>query len=211
MSTGTYCISSASRSSPIIAYRGMTSISTISRSGSAVTSSSVYLDMSNSTIVNYPSIVADPVGIFWKASDLSKFEPSYAAALASKLNIAVSTTATSGTVPTQTAAPGTSSGIAEPTSSASPSPDLSTGAKAGIGVGAAVGALAIAAFVFFLVRWRKRRTTHLHGTPTHNTTAVEAPELVQYYNPVRQSDALSGTTYTEHIPKTPTSPMSPRQ
>ena len=201
-------------SSSVVAYRRVITTSTAITSGSPVVRSYWDYDAKvNSTTINYASLLVDPVGVFWKASDLPIFEPSYASAIAKRFNISFTATSTqSGPVPTsQTALPGPTTGIPGPTSPASPSPSLGTGAKAGIGVGAALGALVIAAFVLFLLRWRKRRTTQMHGTPTHNATAVEAPELVQYYNPVRQSDALSGTTYTEHIPKTPTSPMSPRQ
>jgi len=205
-----YFCTSSMASSSVVAYRRVISSYTTTISGSAVVQSSWNFDATlNSTTVAYPSLFVDPVEVMWKASDLSIFEPSYASALATRLSISFTATATasSSTGPS----PRPTIGFPGPTSPASPSPNLSAGAKAGIGVGAAVGALAIAAFVFFLLRWRKRRTTDMHGTPTHNTTAVEAPELVQHYNPIRQSDALSGTTYTEHIPKTPTSPMSPRQ
>lgn len=211
MSTGTYCTSSASVPARIIAYRATTSTFDITISGVPTPTSSVYLDLGNSTILNYPSIIADPVGIFWKASDLSKFEPSYAAALASKFNIGSATTAAPTAFPTQAAAPSISSGIPGSTSPPSSSPNLSTGAKAGIGVGTAFGALTIAAAIFLLLRWRKRRPSHTNPPSTYNPAAAEAPELVQYHNPVRQSDAMSGMTYTEHIPKSPTSPMSPRQ
>jgi len=148
----------------------------------------------------------------WKASDLPVFEPQYASALASRFKIDFSPTATPNVLGlSATASPGTTAAVPGPTSPPEPSSDLSTGAKAGIGVGAVIGALVLAAALLFFLRMRKRR-----GTPlTHNTEAVEAPELVQYYNPMRQSDAMSGTTYTEHISKAPSSPapmsVSPRQ
>lgn len=165
----------------------------------------------NRTIVSNGTISAGIVGIYWQYKDMGIFDASYASVLSSKFNITASPTpkTSKGALPSQTASPGSSATMTGPTSDPLPSPsnNLSTGAKAGIGVGAVVGALALAALIFFLFRWRKRKATHHPVSQGDYATTAEHPELVQYHNPGRESQALSGT-YSEHIGQTPTSPRN---
>jgi hypothetical protein len=163
----------------------------------------------NTTTVSNATIYAGVVSIYWQYKDLTLFEPSYASILSSKFKLSSSPTPVPSVPPSQTASPGSSVTMAGPTSvpPPSPPPKLSTGAKAGIGVGAVIGALALAAVIFLLFAWRKRKAAHRSVSKGDYPAAAEQPELVQYHNPGRESQALSGT-YSEHVSNTPTSPRN---
>lgn len=139
--------------------------------------------MSNSTTLLHASFIADPIGIFWKASDLANFEPAYASALASKLKIKFTANPTQGgSRPPNTASPGSSPGLPENTAGTS-SDTLSTGAKAGIGVGAVLGAIVLGALVFCFCIWRRRRNSHAQTVLQEEPATDATPEVGTYYDP----------------------------
>jgi hypothetical protein len=77
------------------------------------------------------------------------FDPPYASALASRLQISFTPTLTSSTFPSPKASPGSTAQVPKPT--ASPNvPSLSPGATAGISLGATFGALLLAIVGFSL-------------------------------------------------------------
>jgi hypothetical protein len=166
---------------------------------------------------------------------MSVFEPSYASALASKLRISFTANPTrrQSSLPSKTASPGSTPGLPDSTSPPSESNTLSTGAKAGIGVGVAIGTIALAAVVFFVFASRKRRRSDKNPPPGYDAAADNAPELVQYYDPIHTPDMghhqhpaqahelmqnhnpqwqraeLSGNTHMGHDPAS--SPTPPRE
>lgn len=183
--TGTVCYSSAA-SELATAYRAATTTYTTTIAGTASVRIRTDDDASsNSTSLLYASFIVDPIGVFWKASDLPNFEPAYASALASKLKIEFTANPTQNRpCITATVSPGSVPGLPQCTSPAT-SPALSTGAKAGIGVGAVLGALALAAVVFVFFLWRKRRRRQVDTTHEYEVAPNDAPELVQYHDPTQ--------------------------
>jgi hypothetical protein len=154
--------------------------------------------LSNSTSLLYASFIVDPIGVFWKASDLSNFEPAYASALASKLKIRFMANPTQGGPPSSaTASPGSVPGLPDPTSPAS-SDSLSNGAKAGIGVGAVLGALAMAAIVFFTFVWRKRRRSQNESAHEYAAAANDTQEFVEYHDPAQAPEVTYQQPFPQH-------------
>ncbi|KAF2133981.1 hypothetical protein P153DRAFT_353197 [Dothidotthia symphoricarpi CBS 119687] len=134
----------------------------------------------NTTILTTGRMSADAVVVYWQASDLPKFEPEYASALATHLGLTFTATTSAGTVHVETATPASTSGLPRSTSDPQPNEDphgLSTGAKAGIGIGAACGALVLLAGIFFLYRRRKRTHSSDYRTSDMQQTA-DMPELL---------------------------------
>lgn len=161
-------------------------VTTLDSSFSITTSSWNYDTTRNTTIAKFGTKVADYVRIFWQSSDLSLFEPSYAAALASRLKIDTAQLGASGTVstthtPGQTLAnpsPGPISSIPAPTSAPAMPSSLRPATTAGISVGAISGAAILIALILFVYKWRQnRKQARVTCTDQEATTAPDLAEL----------------------------------
>jgi hypothetical protein len=168
---GSYCTSIFN--THITVYMQYTS--SLVRSTYAITSS--WWDVSrNNNIVTWGVKAADPVEIYWRATDLSLFKDSYASALATRLKLPFAPTAITTTPPAPTASPCSSAAVPGPTSSSSPSP-LSPWAKAGIGLSAAFGTAVIALAILLLYKWRKCKTSDIEVPPQMDERpATQAPD-----------------------------------
>lgn len=121
----------------------------------------------------------------WQSSGLSLFEPSYAAALASRLKIDAAQLGASATVstmhtPGQTSinpSPGSTSSIPFPTSAPALPSSLSTATTAGISVGAISGAALLVALMLFVCKWsQNRKRARATCTDQEATTALDMAE-----------------------------------
>jgi hypothetical protein len=129
----------------------LTSFGTVNRS-------QVYMGLdvpANDTIISDGRKIIDAVQIYWKAGELSLFDPVYASALASRLHIDFTATASIISLHTQSASPGSAPGVAKPTSLAPPS-SIGRGAIAGLSVAASFGGLILAIATMVFLRWWKR-------------------------------------------------------
>ncbi|KAI4607203.1 hypothetical protein J4E83_009659 [Alternaria metachromatica] len=142
----------------------------------------------------YPALISDPAGeepreisegvqlmapmiVYWQETDLSKFDPGYAATLAKRLDIDFTPTATSETAPPSDRSQSTSStSPADDGGENSSKPDLSIAAKAGIGVGTAVAAILMVVAGLILYRRYVRKKARLDRKAALQN---EQPELVQ--------------------------------
>ena len=134
-------------------------------------------DMRSTKVIDVGTQFMDPMFVYWQETDLSKFDPGYAATLAARLDIDFTPTATSETAPSSDRSQSTSA-----TSSAndggekSSRLDLSIGAKAGIGVGVAIAVILAVVIGLMLYRRRVRKQRALDQTLARQN---EQPELVQ--------------------------------
>ena len=191
-------------STPVRAYRPVTTLYTTSipSSGYFLTDwTTDYDSTSNTTMVPTGTIYAGVINIYWQASDLSLFGPSYSSRIASairskgenKLGVTVTATATGLGRPfgqTSTASPGATTNFPGPTSLSYsiPSPSgnaLSVGGIVGVVLGSVIGATLLALAAFLVLRRRKRRAAEARSPEAKHMTSVEAPELIEYENPGR--------------------------
>lgn len=146
--------------------------------------------MTNATSLSFGTLFVEPISLFWQASDLSNFEPNYASALAARLDVKFSATATPSPNSNELsglprlATPSATARVAAPTTSLVPvdsqgSHGLSTTAKAGIGVGAFFTLFLWIALGFFIYRYRKRKMLGVGGSTPAEIKAAEAPELIE--------------------------------
>ncbi|KAI4704876.1 hypothetical protein J4E89_009461 [Alternaria sp. Ai002NY15] len=136
----------------------------------------------------YPALISDPAGtepreisegvqlmapmiVYWQETDLSDFDPEYAATLAARLDIDFTPTATSGTAPSTSATSPVDDGGEKSSKS-----DLSIAAKAGIGVGIAIAAILMVVAGLILYRRYVRKKAKLDRKAAVQN---EQPELVQ--------------------------------
>ena len=138
----------------------------------------------NATVLSSGIASVGPMGAYWQESDLSKFDPDYAAILASKFDVdftptAIATADATADATAETASPPDRSQFASATSSVEMDSEeatgLSSGAKAGIGVGVALGVVLLCAAGFLLYRRRVQKAKLDHKFALQN----EQPELVQ--------------------------------
>jgi hypothetical protein len=138
----------------------------------------------NRTILSSGTMIMTPMIVYWQESDLSKFDPAYAATLAEKFDIDFTTTATADVTP-ETASPPNRSQLTSATMSEGPDPGadqsisntgLGSGAKAGIGVGITVGVMLLCVAGFLLYRRRLRKISKLDR---NSAIQNEQPEFVQ--------------------------------
>jgi hypothetical protein len=189
MTAGPYTCSRYFLNEDITAYRHAdTYVITISAGKGYTLSSSYNLPTANlnSTILSSGTLLEDVIRVYWRETDLPKFDPEYASILAKRLDLDFTATATA--TPTATAAdatgtatPPTRSELTPATSTAAPEQahrsGLSTGAKAGIGIGVPIASILMlwAAFVLY-----KRNRQKKNGKMTESVAAQNAqPELVQ--------------------------------
>jgi len=112
-----------------------------------------------------------PMIVYWQETDLSHFDPEYAATLAARLDIDFTPTATSETAPSTSA-----TSPADHGGEKSSKPDLSVAAKTGIGVGTAVAAILMVVAGLILHRRYVRKKARLDRKAALQN---EQPELVQ--------------------------------
>jgi hypothetical protein len=152
------------------------------------TVTSGYIPGINTTIVSYGTRIAEPVVLWWQAKDLSLFEPSYAAALASRLKInfiaSGATPTPASTQPPLDASPASSSRLPGQTSllisQQSPSSGLTAGAKAGISIGAIRGALILITAPLFLYRRHlQKKTRKLDNAAENGMSGIIEPEMAE--------------------------------
>jgi hypothetical protein len=138
----------------------------------------------NITVISTGTKAMDAMVVFWQESDLSNFDPDYAATLANKLDIDFTPTPTAA-VTAETAAPPDRSEVASTTPTALSGPDgsaalsdsgLSDGAKAGIGVGVAIGVIALGVAAFLLYKRTMRKKSKLDR---NSAIQNEQPEFVR--------------------------------
>ena len=118
----------------------------------------------NSTVLTSGTFLADPLVIYWQATDLPKFDTDYASLLARRLDIDFTSTPTAGPTATPTA-------FSIPKDTTKPS-GLNTGAKAGIGIGAAVVVILLSVVGVLLYKGK-------HPKETRKLLKNDQPELVQ--------------------------------
>jgi len=122
-----------------------------------------------STILSSGTARSNYMSIYWMESDLSKFDPEYAATLKEKFGIGFTPSATMA-ITSETASPPARTQLTSATSSAVPGSQgtsganssgsgLDTGAKAGVGVGVAIAAIlmGVAGFLMYKKRVQKQR------------------------------------------------------
>jgi len=142
----------------------------------------------------YPALISDPDGtepreisrgvqlmtpmiVYWQETDLSLFDPGYAATLAARLDIDFTPTATSETAPSSDRSQFTSStSPADDGGERSSKPDLSIAAKAGIGVGIAIAGIIMVVAGLVLYRRYVRKNARLDRKAALQN---EQSELVQ--------------------------------
>jgi LPXTG-motif cell wall-anchored protein len=125
-----------------------------------------------------------PMLNYWQESDLSAFDPDYAATLAERFNIDFTPTATADVTGETASAPDRSelpsatspAGSSSIDAAADSESGLNTGSKAGIGVGAAIGAILLCVAGFLLY---KRRTQKKAKLDRKSAIQNEQPEFVQ--------------------------------
>ena len=142
--------------------------------------SEIVTQTDNATVLSSGIASMGPMAGYWQESDLSKFDPDYAAILASKFDLDFTPTAivtADGTA--ETASPPDRSQFPSATSSlemdSEDSTGLSSGAKAGIGVGVAFGLALLCAAGFLLYR----RLVQKVKLDSKSALQNEQPELVQ--------------------------------
>jgi hypothetical protein len=175
-------------STPLTVYRASTTIHFDKVRGSTVTA--LHLDSEtavNTTVISSGTKYVDAVLIYWRPSELSLFDPTYASQLASRLHIKYDTAVVPTTLPSQIATPGATSSLPRSTSPPSPSA-LRRGAITGIGLGASLGLITLAAASFLLYKWRKRRTAHKDQEEQAGDDIV--PGMAELQDPRQQASEL---------------------
>ncbi|KAH6848443.1 hypothetical protein BKA58DRAFT_284810, partial [Alternaria rosae] len=142
--------------------------------------SEIVIRTDNATVLSSGIASVGPMGAYWQESDLSKFDPDYAAILASKFDLDFTPTAIATADATaEPASPPDRSQFASATSSlemdSEEATGLSSGAKSGIGVGVAFGVVLLCAAGFLLYRRRVQKVKLDSKLALQN----EQPELVQ--------------------------------
>ena len=134
-------------------------------------------DMRSTKVIDVGTQFMDPMFVYWQETDLSKFDPGYAATLAARLDIDFTPATTSETAPSSDRSQSTSAtSSADDGGEKSSKPDLSIGAKAGIGVGIAVAAILMVVAGLVLYRRYARKKARLDRKAALQN---EQPELVQ--------------------------------
>lgn len=142
----------------------------------------------NTTEVSSGWKAVSPLTVFWQSTDLSRFDAAYASALASKLQVKLEVTQTSPMAVTMlpTASPASTYAVSAPTgtdfgsdmeSESTSTSGLSPGVKVGISIGSVCGVAILAAAMFLLHRYfRRRKITDCNEEETE--AGIHVPELL---------------------------------